>query len=180
MITTSNEFESIPVWEHITGSSDGGYTQWEMANDLVNVAVCVSSDSSVLELQSELQSMPDDLSDDQDQQCIEIQEAAIQIIESATSFPEYCSLSFEDNECIVRPYIDDELPTFEDYKNDMPQDEFLGDFVLNVNDHGNITCLKYDYNTKEYDEYWSMIQTNTPLIPTKPAYVGFLGEQTLI
>lgn len=58
-----------------------------------------------------------------------------EIIDGLSGFaPPYCDVCWEDNEVRVLPYIDDELPRFEEIP-----DDFEGDYCYTVTDHGNVT-----------------------------------------
>ena len=147
MVTTSNEFETIPAWEHIAGCSLGTWSDYDTAKALVDAAVAISSDSGALTMQSELNEVNED---DTSGILFDFQDDAAEYINNHATIEDYCSLDVQDGEWIVRPYIDDELPSFDDY-----QDDYQGDHVLIVNDHGNVTCQRW--NGKAYVTIWDMV-----------------------
>ena len=149
MITARNEFETIPAFTHIAGCSLGTWSDYDSAKALVDAAVSISSDSSVLKLKAEFEEISED---DETGILYEFQDDATQFINDHDTLEDYCSLSVDDGEWIVRPYIDDELPSFDDY-----QEEFQGDHILIVNDHGNTTCQRWDYSTNEYKTIWDVV-----------------------
>lgn len=64
--------------------------------------------------------------------------------------PASCYITWQDNELIVLPFIDDDVPRLPDYP-----ESFVEDVVYVVNDHGNITCQ--EWNGKKYVTVWDMV-----------------------
>jgi hypothetical protein len=152
MVTTSNEFETIPAWEHISGCSLGTWSDYDTAKALVDAAVSVCSNSDVIELQEDFEKIAEN---DTTGVLLEFQDDAAEFINTHGTMEDYCGLNVEDGEWMVRPYIDDELPRFDDYRWGLYKDDYQGDHVLIVNDHGNVTCQRW--NGKAYVTIWDMV-----------------------
>jgi hypothetical protein len=151
MITTSKNLETIPAWEHVAGSSLGTWSEVEITEALIKAVESIRSDSSVHELREDWEKLNYFLNGRQDHDAIyDFQVDAVDLINSHGTVEDYCTLDVQDGEWMVRPYIDDELPRFDDY-----QDDYQGDHVLIVNDHGNATCQRW--NGKAYVTIWDMV-----------------------
>jgi len=68
------------------------------------------------------------------------------------ALPYSCAYSWQDGEFRVTPYVDDCAETFED-----TPETFVDDYVYVVNDHGNVSCMVWDHNNREYNELWAMV-----------------------
>ena len=142
MVTVRNEFEAIPAFEHLAGSSFGTWSDLEVTETMLEIARKVSSTTF----------LPDLEPSEDDAQCVHYmvqQECAEEIQHHVAPF---CTVELLDNEWRVLPYIDDELPQVEDYP-----EEHIGDYILQVNDHGNVTLLEWQYNQNDYRSVWAMV-----------------------
>ncbi len=153
MITTRNEFEVIPAFEVIAGSSQGGWSSREFAVTMLEA--CVTCTSSLMTDEwEELAGYADD-----DVEAIDemIQDAMEHLIYNAP-IPESCTIEWRDNEIIVLPFLDDDIPRFEDCPDDHSED-----VIYTVNDHGNVTCWQWNPNnvdgnqTGAYESIWDMV-----------------------
>jgi len=147
-ITARHEFETIPAFTTIAGSSIGIQTPRETAIELLTTLDTIQSFMSTNKLWRELAQCSDTETDI----LFEIQEEIAEHIAYYGNIPEFCSVTLQDNEFIVLPYLDDDLEKF----NECP-DDFHGDHVLVVNDHGNVTCFQWDANDKSYKDIWAMV-----------------------
>ena len=152
MITNRNEFETIPAFEVITGSSHGGFTNREMAIDLIKAVEMVSpmvctNDWKLLAEYS-----------DDDQEINDLIAEYVEHLNYYAPIPDSCVIEWHDNELIVMPYMDDEIPRFED----VPE-SFVEDVIYQVSDHGNCTCYRWNPNdtsgnqTGAYNEIWGIV-----------------------
>ena len=152
MLTARNEFETIPAFEVITGSSYGGYTPREIAVDLINAVE-----------QFGLCLYPEDWKnlatyEDNSQEISDFIIEYTDLLNDCAIIPDSCSLTWHDNELIVMPYVDDEIEKFEDCP-----DDYSDDVIYVVNDHGNVTCYRWNPNdvsgnqTGAYNEIWAMV-----------------------
>ena len=82
----------------------------------------------------------------------DIQRDCADLLSNDAPIADYCTVSLEDNEWRVLPYLDDELPRFEECP-----ESFEGDNVLVVNDHGNVTCYWWNSSERQYSEVWAMV-----------------------
>ena len=153
-IKARNEFETISAFEVITGSTYGGFTPREIAVDLINALEIVTSLIDTKRDWQELAAAPDD-----ETEVIEgIISDYIDHLNCYAPIPDSCAIGWHDNEIIVMPYIDDEIPKFEDVP-----DSFIDDVIYQVSDHGNCTCYRWNPNdvsgnqTGAYNEIWSMV-----------------------
>lgn len=149
MITVRNEFEAIPAFTHIAGCSLGTWSDYETTEAMVKAAVSVSSHGAVLNLKAEFDALPDNDMDAQDAM-YEMQQEAAEYI--ADHVDDYCTVELRDGEWLVIPYIDDELPSFNDY-----QDDYRGQYILVINDHGNTTLQRWRFDKSEYETVWSVV-----------------------
>lgn len=137
----------IEAFTHLAGSSYGTWTDYETTKAMVDIAIKVSGHPATLNLRQELETLGED---DISGAYFEIQQEASEYIQDYVE--DYCAVSLDDNEWRVTPYVDDELPTFDDY-----QDDYQGDHILIVSDHGNVTCQRWDYDKAEYVTIWDMV-----------------------
>ena len=145
MITTRNEFETIPAFEVLAGSSLGTWTPREICAEMIrNVNKCTQMDVSKFWI--ELAEMSDD-----DPNIGEIIQDCIYELNSEAPIPPSCAIEWRDGEILVLPYIDDEIPRFED----VPESH-VEDVVYQVSDHGNVECYSWDYNRMKYVSEWGM------------------------
>ena len=151
MITPRNELETIPAWEHVAGDSIGVADQADTAQDLINAAVAICSDSSVLKLEPRLDAL-DGQYDIYSALVTNLQALAVAYINNHGTVEDYCTLNFRDGVWMIRPYVDSELPRF----NDSPT-TFEGDHILIVNDHGNVTCQRWNADEKDYITICAMV-----------------------
>lgn len=146
MITVRNEFETIPVFEHIAGSPLGSWTNREITAELIQVLGKTTS-VDVCGYWKDLAECDDD-----SDWIRKMQDAIADEITQNAPLPPYCTVSLEDNEWRVRPYIDDSL----DRVDQLP-DEYTEDELLLINDHGNTSLYTWNPATAEYDEQWAMV-----------------------
>jgi hypothetical protein len=153
MLTTRNEFETIPAFEVITGSTYGGFTPREMAVDLIKAVELVTS---LIDTKTDWQFLA--ICEDDDPAISEFIEEYTRHLDYYAPIPDSCSIEWHDNELIVMPYIDDEIPRFEE----VPE-SFIEDVIYQVSDHGNVTCYRWNPNdvsgnqTGAYNEIWAMV-----------------------
>jgi hypothetical protein len=153
-ITARNEFETIPAFEVITGSNYGGYTPREIAVDLITALGKVTG---LIDTRSDWQELAA-ASDDESEVIESIISDYVDHLNYYAPIPESCSIRWHDNELIVLPYIDDEIPRYEECP-----DSFVDDVVYVVNDHGNVTCYQWNPNdvsgnqTGAYNVIWEMV-----------------------
>ena len=147
MLTARNEFETIDAWTTIAGSSIGNQTDRETTAEILD-AVDLVTPCDTHKLWKELAECPDD-----NTECMwEIQRDAADLLNEYAPLASYCSIDLADNEWTVLPYMDDELPRFED-----TPETFEGDDVLVVNDHGNVTLMHWHSIDREYESVWAMV-----------------------
>ena len=147
MITTSNEFETIKAFTHIAGCSLGTRTALETCAALID---CLDKTTQIdtCKLWRELAQWPDNGRVD----IWELQQdVADQITENAP-LADYCTVSLNDGEWRVIPYVPDDI----DRVDDIPED-YTEDQLLYVNDHGNVTLYHWHDQKREYIEVWSMV-----------------------
>ncbi|GAF84818.1 unnamed protein product [marine sediment metagenome] len=154
MLTTRNEFETIPAFEVITGSSYGGFTPREIAVDLI---YAIEKVTNLIDTKQDWQYLAT-YSDNELTEIDELISEYIQHLNYYAPIPDSCSIDWHDNELIVMPYIDDEIERFEDCP-----DDFSDDVIYVVNDHGNVTCYRWNPNdvsgnqTGAYNAIWDMV-----------------------
>ena len=152
MITTRNEFETVPAYEHLSGSSFGTWSDRETTITLINILDTVQSHIDTKPLYKELAELSDD---DDSGAMFDLQNDVMDHLNYYMPMPEFCSVVLDDNEFTVIPSIelaDEDCKNFADY-----QDTYQGDFILVTNDHGNVTCQQWDYNKLEYTTIWDMV-----------------------
>jgi len=153
MITVRNQFEGVPAFEHIAGSSFGNWSNRETACALLSTLEKVSDyDCSKFYIDiAELH--------DESDQWFDFQDEIAELLNEYMPMPEFCSVVLEDNEFTVRPNLEaaqDDCHTFNDYPDKKIPDSH-SDFILVVNDHGNVTCQQWDYGKSEYITIWDMV-----------------------
>lgn len=149
MITARNEFETVPAYEHLAGSSFGTWTERETVFRLLEI-VDSTTNQDTLSLYKDLAKYGDD-----DTVIMELADDAVDLLNESMPMPEFCSVTLNDNEYHVMPCLgnaQEECVSYEDYP-----EEKHGDFILVVNDHGNVTCQQWDYNKLEYVTIWDMV-----------------------
>lgn len=150
MLSVRNEFETVPAFETIAGSSIGVSSDRETTAEMIEA---VETTTSIHKLSTDRfwQELAR-LSDDNSGEMYEIQEECADLLNESMPMPEFCSVTLEDNEWRVIPEIDDYLTRV----SDIPE-EYSEDYLLLVNDHGNVTCLEWNNNTREYQSIWDMV-----------------------
>jgi len=150
-------------WETIAGCSLGTRTQREILIDLIKVAEKCEKESWPMIAQGlvapseEVNHWLRQLAQYSDEYFEhEMHEMAEDIVELIGSYldllPAYCSVLLNNGEWTITPYIDHELPRFES-----TPDEYVDDHVYVVNDHGNVSCMQWENEIKEYNCVWSMV-----------------------
>lgn len=74
------------------------------------------------------------------------------------ALPVSCAFSWDDGEFRITPFIDDDIPKFEELPEDEKEAEINpdnDDFIYVVNDHGNVTC--YQWRDREWISIWDMV-----------------------
>jgi hypothetical protein len=153
--------QSLRPFEVLAGSSHGLSTPRQTAIELIafcnlfefsgtgaDVAIQKAFQEKVQGYTYELASTADENSDD----IFEIQEDLATLINEYVPLPVSCTLSLQDNEWIVLPYIDDELPRLDECP-----ETFVDDVIYSVNDHGNVDCYEWIPAKQEYRNVWSMV-----------------------
>ena len=147
------EFEGYKPFDVIAGSSAGGWSDREIAAEIIRHCVILSSDSGTAErLYRELAETSDD-DIDIDGWTQELEDTAIDHL------PPYCSLQWQDNELTVIPYIDDDLPRLDhhlDHYAAGPGVESTYEY-LHINDHGNADLFIWNHNKQDFDLIWSLV-----------------------
>jgi hypothetical protein len=146
MITTSNEFETVPAFETLAGSSLGTWSNRAIAYELVSILEKVSQ-FDCLDFYKTIAACEDD-----SDILIIIQEDIVEKLNEYMPMPEFCTVTLQDGEWIVIPYIDDDLKRVAD----IPE-AYTDDYVLFVNDHGNVTCYQWNDTKREYVSIWDMV-----------------------
>jgi hypothetical protein len=151
MLTARNEFETIPAFEVITGSNQGGYTPRQMAFDVISA---IDTVTGLIDTTSDWKDLAG-MSDDDTQEINDLIEEYVDHLNYYAPIPDSCSISWHDNELIVMPYIDDENEKFDE----VPE-SFVDDVIYQVSDHGNVTCYRWERISRlqgKYVEIWSMV-----------------------
>lgn len=145
------EFEGYKAFDVIAGSSAGGWSDREIAAEIIKHCVILSSDSGTAE------SLYRELAETADYD-IDVQGWTDELIETAEdSLPPYCTIKWQDNELTVLPYIDEELPRHSDHLdhcNDGPVPTYE---YLHVTDHGNVDLFCWNESKRDFDLIWSMV-----------------------
>lgn len=151
MITALNEFETIPAFTVVAGSSFGGVSNREFCADILRAVDTVTGYEETYQHWVDLAECSDDDDYVANGDCIN---DAMQLFnDNITTMPEFCSLVLFDNEARVLPDIEsaiEECEVFEDYP-----EKYHGDFIAVVNDHGNTTCQRWDGS--KYVTIWDMV-----------------------
>lgn len=151
MIDSRNEFETIPAFEVIAGSSMGGWSTRDFCASLIH-AIETVSDRQCQETWKELARYSD--IDDADE-LGGLLEELIDDWNDCANMPDFCYLTFYDNELVV-------LPDVESMMMDTPQvadipEAYTGDTIFFVNDHGNVDYLYWNESKREYEIAWSVV-----------------------
>lgn len=151
MITARNEFETVPAYEHLAGSSFGTWSDRETTIALINALDTVQSHVDTKPLYKELAA----LNDDNSESMIEMQEEVTDHLNYYMPMPEFCSVELYDNEFSVMPNLEsakEDCGILTEYPEVRTTDN-----ILVVNDHGNVTCQQWNYNKLEYVTIWDMV-----------------------
>ncbi len=147
MITVNNEFETVDAFTHIAGCELGTRTNRETAMELINVLTMTTQHTGATEYK-ELAGYDDDDYGEILELCDEVAE----LLNAEMPMPEFCFVTLNDGEYRVMPAVEDALDTCEIF-DDCPE-KCHGDFILVINDHGNVTCYRWgvgDYGDVEYE-----------------------------
>ena len=147
MLTARNEFETIEAFTSIAGDSLGTWSDRETTAAMLEAVDTVTA-RDTHKLWVELARC----TDDDPNNMWEIQRDAADLLNEFAPLPPYCVIDLTNSEWRVSPYLDDELERFED----TPED-YQGDDVLIVNDHGNVTLMHWNAADREYESVWSMV-----------------------
>ena len=149
MIDATNEFETIPAFEILAGSSFGTWSLREVAAEMIsNVSKTTQVDTAMY--WQELASATDN-----DLETMEwVITVCMEDMNTYSLIPDSCCIEWTDNEIVVMPYIDDEIPRFEDVP-----DSHVEDVIYQISDHGNCTCYRWDYSKSpaRYVEVWAIV-----------------------
>ena len=161
-ITVRNEFETIPAWTRIAGSSHETWTDREITCEMIKVLSEVTSRTNICnEFWKQVAEEPDSVASESrlaihsaresknPDHWIEIQDAVAD--EITLHLPAYCYLTMKNNEWQVIPFIDKCLTQL-----DETPETYQDDHILVVNDHGNITCMEWDFGAEKYIPIWNM------------------------
>lgn len=158
-ITARNEFETIPAFTTIAGSTAGGWTEREVCIALLEAIDNVIGFSETFEKWKELAAIHDD-----DTLTFFMDELVEYFNESVDTMPEFCSLQWQDNELLIVPNVDnalDDTQTLDvipDVQNPIKDDSGQTAYTItHVNDHGNVDLLQWDESKREYVIAWSVV-----------------------
>lgn len=157
MIDSRNEFETIPAFDVIAGSSMGGWSTRDFCASLIH-AIETVSDRQCQETWKELARYSD--IDDTDE-LGGLLEELIDDWNDCANMPDYCNLVFHDNELIVMPDVDsmlEETPSVNHIPDEFYQPDGIAHYTLaHVNDHGNVDYLVWNDAKREYEIAWSVV-----------------------
>lgn len=142
-----NEFETISAFTTLAGANQGGWTNREVAVALLKALDQVTEHDITKKLWVGLAEY-----DDQEQDIIEIQQAIVELFNDVALLPAYCHVVMENNEWRVVPYIDEGLQRV----SEIP-DDYIDDHILQVSDHGNVSCYEWNHGLGSYQEIWAMV-----------------------
>ena len=148
MITARNQFEAAPAYEHIAGCSLGTWSNRETAIALLEAIDTVADHDAAGKLWREAAK-----THDESEWWFEIQDEAAEMLNDYLPVPEFCSVQLIDSEYSVLPSLEaaeEEATKLDDY----PED-YISDYILVVNDHGNVTCQQWQNG--EYVTIWDMV-----------------------
>ena len=153
MLTARNEFETIEAWTTIAGCSLGTQSHRATTVELLKaVDLVTNADTRLLWVDLA------ECSDDNIEFMFDIQRDAAELLTEHAPLPDYCTVDLCENEWMVLPYmIEGDLPRLSD-----TPDDYQGDNVLVVNDHGNVSCMRWvdayaEPGCGRYIEQWSMV-----------------------
>ena len=147
MITVRNQFESVPAYEHVAGCSLGTWSNRESACALLD-ALETTSHHDCAPLWKVIAE-----NHDESDIWFDVQDEIAQLLNENMPMPEFCSVTLQDNEWHVLPSLEcaqDEATSLDDYP-----DDYVSDYILVVNDHGNVTCQQWSGG--EYVTIWDMV-----------------------
>lgn len=149
MVTTQNEFETIPAFTSIAGDTLGTWTQREIACRLIEtLGKCSQYDTMQLYINTA------NCTDDDLETMFDIQADTADLITDNCPLPDYCTIYLQDGEWLVMPHIDDNLPRYDD----IPDTPNNGEYeILLVNDHGNVNFMTWNDQKREYVTQWAMV-----------------------
>ena len=162
MITARYEFEIIPAFTVIAGSSfilDTEEALRDMLQALDKIGQYEASD--ILE---ELNALTEEQKEEDSCLVTDMLIRCEGLFEQVLNIPESCGFAWQDNEYMVLPYIDEYLPKlsevpFDDelQKDINPDNESI---IYIVNCHGNVSCYKWQEYFDRFDAWllqWSMV-----------------------
>lgn len=141
---------TFDAFDTLAGSSSGGYSSQDFVAELLEHVINIGGMSGA-DI-SDYQQIADSESEDGDTEADEAIDELIDWLSDHAILPPSCTLTMEDNEVRVIPYVDDELPRLSDYPDARVDGE---DVIYVVNDHGNVTCQVWD--GKAYVTVWEMV-----------------------
>lgn len=144
-----NEFETISAWTILAGANQGGWTKREMAVALLKALDQVTEHDITKKLWVGLA----ECDDNQEQDIIEVQQNTAELFNDVAPLPAYCHVVMENSEWRVIPYVtEDDLQ-----KVDEIPDDYIDDHILQVSDHGNVSCYEWNHGLGAYQEIWAMV-----------------------
>ena len=161
MITSRNEFETIPAFTVIAGSTNGGWTTRDFCAKTLEALDSVVGFNSTFDYWKNLAKTHDD-------DIAELDDLLDDLINcwnnTVETMPDYCYLTLHDNELIILPDVQYALEdtftvdTIPDGLNPIRNDYGHHMHALtHVNDHGNVDYLKWDDSKREYVIEWSVV-----------------------
>lgn len=142
------EFEGIPCWEVITGSSFGGFSDREMVIDMAKAMSAVGEDTA--KIYKELAECTDD-----DIDIDWFTDLAVDALCAHT--PEYTYMSWRDNELIVMPDVE-EAQHCEMSGSETPErGDYTGQLFLKINERGNVALYRWVDSVTGWRELWSRV-----------------------
>jgi len=144
-------------WETLAGCSLGTWSYRIVVIELLKVLERCNEEEELSGTPEFLNQTYRDMAGyDDEENAQEIMETVDEVVYHINDYmgflPPYCTVWCEDNEWIVTPYIDDELPRVADCP-----EEHTEDYIYVVNDHGNVDCMYWNDSAKEYKIVWSMV-----------------------
>lgn len=151
----------LKPFQTIAGSSYGQQSPRETAIELIafcslvefkDTGADVATQKAFMEKVQEYTYELASISDEETDSIFEIQEDLAALINDYLPLPVSCTVTLQDNEYIVLPYIDDSLPRLAECP-----ETFVDDVIYSVNDHGNVDCFEWMPAKQEYKNVWSMV-----------------------
>ena len=162
MITAKHEFEIIPAFTVIAGSSSK-HDPEDALRDMLSALDKIGQyeDSDILE---ELNGLTEEEKEADHCLVMDLLVRCEELFFQVQNIPESCGFAWQDNEYMVLPYIDEYLPKLSEVPFDdelqidiNPDNESI---IYIVNCHGNVSCYKWQEYFDRFDAWllqWSMV-----------------------